>query len=90
MWSVYVLFNPNRYDKKFYIGLTNNIASRIKKHKTGKVYFTHNDPGDWFLVYFETYLSKYDAAEREQRLKDHGQAIRKLKGRITKSITLVK
>jgi len=90
MWSVYVLCNPLAKDKRFYIGLTNNIAGRIKKHRTGKVYFTHWDHQSWKLVYIETYLSRDDAARREQSLKNHGQAIRQLKARIRESINLAK
>ncbi len=90
MWSVYILFNLKRVDKRFYIGLTNDIAARIKKHKNGKVYFTHIDSTDWELVYFETYLSKTDAAKREHNLKYHGQAFRQLKDRIADSLNMTK
>ncbi len=90
MWSVYTLYNPLASDKKFYIGLTNNIAKRINKHHTGKVYFTHWDYKNWRLVYVEIYLSRDDAARREQSLKNHGQAIRQLKARIAGSINLAK
>ncbi len=90
MWSVYILYNPLVRDKKFYIGLANNIARRVKKHHTGKVYFTHHDYQNWKLVYVETYLSRDDATRREQSLKNHGQAIRQLKERIKESINLAK
>ena len=90
MWSVYILYNPSAKDKQFYVGLTNNIAKRVKKHHSGKVYFTSFDCQNWRLVYLETYISKYDAAQREQRLKNHGQAIRQLKARIKDSINLAK
>jgi len=86
MWSVYILHNPRRITKNFYIGLTNKIAERFKEHKNGKVYFTRKDRLDWELVYFETFASKQDAVRREQRLKQHGQAFRQLKERIHYSL----
>lgn len=88
MWSVYILYNPLQISQKFYIGLTNNISNRIKEHKNGKVYFTKSDAFNWRLVYFETYFSKQDAVDREQSLKNHGQAFRQLKSRIKNSIDL--
>ena len=41
------------------------------------------------LVYYEAYMSKKDAMEREQKLKQRGNAKRWLKERITNSLNQV-
>jgi predicted GIY-YIG superfamily endonuclease len=86
MWHVYVLYNPLRSSRAFYIGVTNNLKQRFEKHRAGEVRFTRRDAAGWHLVYVETFVSKKDAVMREQRLKNHGQALRQLKGRISRSI----
>ena len=72
------------------MGITNDLLSRLKEHKSGRVYFTSFDPDNWRFVYCEVYLSRKDAAEREQRLKDHGRAFRQLKERIEDSLHMAK
>jgi predicted GIY-YIG superfamily endonuclease len=86
MWSVYILYNPFRKTKQFYIGLTNDVLARFHKHRKGKVFFTQRDAKNWHILYVETFLSKNDAVRREQSLKNHGQAFRQLKARIRESI----
>ena len=66
MYYVYVLLSKK--DKKFYIGFTENLKSRVKKHKKGKIFVTKGRlPLN--LVFYEAYLNKYDALRREKYLK---------------------
>ena len=63
---VYVI--KSRKDLKRYIGLTNNLDSRIAFHNSGKVTATKNRrPFD--LVYFEKIEDRIIAVKREKFLK---------------------
>jgi len=70
MYYVYVLKN----DGEFYIGYTENLIRRMKEHHSGR--------GDK-LIYYEAYLNKKSAAQRESKLKYYGSAWRSLRKRIT-------
>lgn len=74
MYYVYVIYN--RVTQKTYIGYTNNLQRRIKEHK-------NKNPE---LLYYEAYKDKRDASERERKLKQRGQSIRKLKERLHHSL----
>ncbi len=86
MWSVYILYNPAKKQRKFYIGLTNNLERRLRQHRKQKVFFTRRDAQQWFVVYIESFVAKNDAVKREQSLKNHGQAFRQVKARISNSM----
>ena len=87
MFFVYVLFSKK--DSKLYIGLTNNLKRRYKEHQQGLVISTKNRlPLN--LVYYETYTSKKDAAEREQKLKQFSGIMTHLRNRLKNSIMLFK
>ena len=87
MFFVYVLFSKK--DSKLYIGFTNNLKRRYKEHQQGLVISTKNRlPLN--LVYYETYTSKKDAAEREQKLKQFSGAMAYLRNRLKNSIMLFK
>jgi len=64
-----------------YIGCTNNLERRINEHKDGKVFSTKRYL-PMSLIYYETYISKLDAFNREKSLKQHGSALAKLKLRL--------
>jgi predicted GIY-YIG superfamily endonuclease len=74
MYCVY--FIRNKETKKSYIGYTDNIKRRIKEHKNRKPE----------LIYCEFYKSEIDARNRERKLKQRGQAVRRLKERIKNSL----
>lgn len=67
MYYVYVLENQN--DKSLYIGFTDNIQRRVFEHQNGKGGRTTKLKKDWKLIYFEGYLLKEDALDREKFLK---------------------
>ena len=70
MYIVYILVSQNKKDK-FYIGWTNNLNRRLHEHNIGKTYTTQwHQP--YRIVYYEAYLDKQDALERERKLKHHG------------------
>ena len=66
MFFVYILLSKT--DKKFYIGFTENINSRLLAHNSGKVISTkHRRPFE--LIYYEAYCNRKDAEGREKFLK---------------------
>ena len=79
MSYVYVLIDPK--SQEIYIGFSNDLRRRIDEHAAS----AHRG---WKLIYYEAYHSEEDARRREQRLKDHGNAVRQLKDRILDSIRL--
>ena len=83
MYYVYVICNQ---DGKVYVGYTADLRRRIKEHKSGGNISTRNQ--SWELVYYEAYLSREDALQRERKLKQRGQAKRYLKGRVQQSLHL--
>ena len=84
MFYVYVLTMKNG---EIYIGFSTNLKNRIKQHYENKVISTKNREPK--LVYYEAYMSKKDAMEREQKLKQRGNAKRWLKERISNSLNQV-
>ena len=65
-YYTYVLKSLN--DDKFYIGWTDDLIARHKKHQEGKVKATkHRRPLQ--LVYYEACLGKEKAIKREKQLK---------------------
>ena len=65
MWFVYLLLCDN---KTFYIGITNNVKSRLNKHKNKQSLHTKKF-SNLKLVYCECYKNKFEAAKRERQLK---------------------
>ena len=67
MYFVYIL--TNKTDKVMYVGVTNDLARRIREHKSEQIdgftkkYHVHK------LVYFEEYTEINDAIAREKQLK---------------------
>jgi putative endonuclease len=85
MYYIYILqseINKN----KIYVGFTNNLKRRFFEHNIGKNYSTKKDK-PYRIVYYEAFLSKQDALDREHKLKHHGSVIGHLKKRIQKSLT---
>ncbi|MDQ5901774.1 MAG: putative endonuclease [Patescibacteria group bacterium] len=66
MYYVYLL--KSKKDDKFYTGCTNDLKRRIILHNEGKVLSTR-DRNPLVLVYYEAFLNKEDAFQREQWLK---------------------
>ena len=81
MSYVYVLIDPA--SQEIYIGFSNDLRRRVDEHARS----VHRE---WKLIFYEAYYSEKDARRREQRLKDHGNAVRQLKDRILDSIELTR
>lgn len=73
-------------DKEFfYIGSTSNIEKRLVEHEEGKCPTTKRYL-PVRLIYYEAYASDLDANNREQKLKQYGSSLQKLKERIKRNI----
>jgi len=81
MHYVYVIKNEL---EKLYYGYTNNLRKRFFEHNNDKSFSTKGH--SWRLIYYEAYLSREDAYQREKQLKQYGQALGQLKRRIKKSL----
>lgn len=77
----YVYMLRSHKTKWLYIGFTSDLRNRLIEHQTGKNYSTKKylPVG---LIYYEAYISKKDAIEREKILKQHGSGVQKLKERL--------
>lgn len=64
-YFVYILKNKN---DQIYIGQTNNLEDRLKRHNSGTQKYTKNK-GPFELVYCERYLTRSEAMGREKTLK---------------------
>ena len=79
MFFTYIL--QSKKDKSIYIGYTDDLRERFKKHNLGLVRSTKAKI-PYNLVYYEAYASKQDALKREDNLKLRGRALKQLKDRI--------
>ena len=64
-FTVYILQNP---EGKFYIGQTNDLEDRLRRHNEGRTRYTKGK-GPWQLVYKEEYEIRGEAMIREKQLK---------------------
>ena len=83
MFYVYVLVETETEDT--YIGYTSELKQRIAKHNAGTGAKTTRR-GEWRLAYYEAYICKKDAINRERKLKQYGQSRKHLFRRIENSL----
>lgn len=83
MHYVYIL--KSLKDSKLYIGYTNGIVARLRKHNAGKVASTKSRR-PLIVVYCEAYRTEEEAREREKKLKQFGKVYAQLVRRIRRSI----
>ena len=67
MFYFYILYSANI--DRYYIGHTNNLSERIRKHNSKHKGFT-GQTDDWVLVYLEEYETKSQAYQRERQVKN--------------------
>ncbi|OGH38617.1 MAG: hypothetical protein A2905_03270 [Candidatus Levybacteria bacterium RIFCSPLOWO2_01_FULL_36_10] len=80
---VYIL--KSRKTNKLYIGYTSDLRKRFIEHNNSESKYTqHGIP--WVLVYYEAYLSRKDAQQREKQLKMYKSSYGFLKKRIINSL----
>ena len=63
---MYIL--KSKKDQKYYIGQTNNVESRLKRHNGGEVKATRNRR-PFELIYTEEYKSREQVMKREKYIK---------------------
>ncbi len=66
MYKVYIL--QSLKNGSYYIGHTNDVEDRLKRHNNGRVLYTKKFI-PWKLVYFEEYNTKSEAFKREMEIK---------------------
>jgi len=77
VFYVYLL-QSKLYKKETYVGSTNDLLRRLKEHNEGKEKSTKRYK-PWSLVSYEAYQVEKDAWIREQKLKQHGNAMKYFK-----------
>ena len=77
MYFVYIL--QSSQDKSYYVGHTQDLKVRLKRHNNGRVRSTKSRL-PWRLIYQEEYKTKQKAYRRELQVKRYkgGQAFKKL------------
>ena len=73
VWFVYILLCDER---KFYVGMTDNLERRIKQHKKKQSFYTKQF-SSVELVYTEKYKTRKDVERREIQLKGWSVAKKK-------------
>ena len=83
MYYLYILKSGK--DGNIYTGLSSNLRQRVQQHVDGKVISTkHRRPLK--LIYYEAYMNRTDAINREKYLKNGGKAKNELKLQIADSL----
>ncbi len=67
VYYVYIL--ANKRNGTLYVGVTNNIARRLREHKIGAIEGFTKKYHVYTLVYYEQYDFIYDAIQREKNIK---------------------
>ena len=67
-FSVYIL--ESLKDGSYYVGSTNNLEDRLKRHNEGRVAYT-KPKRPWKLVYSEEHPDRSSAAKIEYEIKKH-------------------
>ena len=75
MYYVYLI--KNQAANYIYIGYTNDLRRRLREHKAKKPE----------LIYYEAYKFEQDARRRERMLKQRGQAVRRLRERLSDGVS---
>jgi putative endonuclease len=83
MFYVYLLKSALTGTK--YIGCTSDLKNRLNEHNSGKNNSTKNKI-PWKLVYYEAFMDKYDAFNREKELKNDYTKKRHLLNRLKNSL----
>jgi len=80
MYYLYILYSQEI--KEYYVGTTPDLKKRFYSHNHRENTATKSGV-PWELIYYEAYPTKEDALKRELKLKRYGQALRRLKERVT-------
>jgi len=85
MYDVYILYSKK--DCKLYVGQTNNLRQRLKKHNSGFIASTKNRR-PLILIHHEIFKTRAEAMKREKFLKSlwGGRIKKKIKSEYLKKI----
>lgn len=64
----YVYIIQSQYDRTYYIGSTQNVDNRLKRHNQGRSKYTKSKR-PWKIVYSEEHPDKSTAVKREGEIK---------------------
>ncbi len=67
MFTVYII--QSLKDSSYYVGQTDNLEKRIKRHNLGKCNYTKKKI-PWKLVYKEEFSTRAEAIKREKEIKN--------------------
>ena len=68
-FSTYILYSHSL--KKFYVGQTNNLINRLKRHNLKQVKSTISG-GPWQIVYSKQFFTRSEAVIMESKIKKRG------------------
>ncbi|MBU2579264.1 GIY-YIG nuclease family protein [Patescibacteria group bacterium] len=87
MWFIYILYSEK--DGNLYVGCSENLNERVKKHKSGTVHSTRNRR-PLVLIHYEKFPEKKEAFARERFLKSlwAGRFKKKIKQKYIRSTRL--
>jgi len=68
MKGYFVYAIKSKKDNRIYVGISNNVARRIKEHNLGKTPSTKFYI-PWILIYKRIFNSRFEARKEEKRLK---------------------
>jgi putative endonuclease len=69
LFYVYILYSQSL--QRYYVGLTESVEKRLKEHNTGKSKSTRTGV-PWKLVHMESFQTRSEAMQQEQKIKAHG------------------
>ncbi|QQT27389.1 GIY-YIG nuclease family protein [Sphingobacterium spiritivorum] len=67
MYYLYILYSISA--DRYYIGVTNDVANRLRRHNSRHKKGFTGISADWCIVYQECYKTKSEALVRERQLK---------------------
>jgi len=65
----YIYIIQSQKNNSYYVGQTNNIEDRLKRHNSGRSKYTKNKL-PWKLVYTEVFKTRKEAVKREKEIKN--------------------
>ena len=83
MYFVYLI--KSLFSDRKCLGCTSDLARRLREHNNGLVKSTKQFK-PWKLIYYEAFLNKYDAFNREKELKTTYTKKKYLLGRLKNSL----
>jgi putative endonuclease len=69
MFYVYILYSLSK--EKYYVGQTNNIEDRLRRHNSGYSLSTKSGV-PWDLIHYFEFLSRSEAVLLEKKIKGQG------------------